>query len=194
MSWFSLHLDTSLALIERAGNVQTSAIIDIGGGASTLADDLLDRGCRDLTVLDISDEAMQASIARIGERSKTIRWIRADITEAKLPARAYDLWHDRALFHFLTTIESRHAYVNAMLRSVKPDGQIVMGVFGPDGPRKCSGLDIIRYDASSLAAELGPSFHCLESLLETHGTPAGATQQFLFCRFAFAPDRSQAAK
>lgn len=185
VSWFSPHLDTSLAWIERAADVKSSSIIDVGGGASTLADDLVHRGCRSLTVLDISETAMEASKSRMSDESKSVHWICADITAAALPARAYDVWHDRAVFHFMTTGEARRAYVEAMTRSLKPGGQAILGIFGPDGPRKCSGLEVAHYDAASLGAELGPRFDCVESSLVMHRTPSGGAQQFLYCRFAF---------
>lgn len=185
VSWFSPHLDTSLSWITRAGDLKSLSILDVGGGASTLADDLVSGGCRSLTVLDISETAMQASRSRMGEQSKSVRWVRADITDIALPAAAYDVWHDRAVFHFMTTSQARHAYAAAMMRSLKPGGQAILGIFGPDGPRKCSGLEVAHYDAVSLAKELGPCFHCMESSLVTHTTPAGGPQQFLYCRFAF---------
>lgn len=191
MSWFSPHLETSLEFIERAasehaGKIESCSIIDVGGGASTLVDDLVSRGCRDLTVLDISETAIAASQERIGAPSESIHWIRADVTEVELPPAAYDIWHDRAVFHFLSREEERRAYLNSMLRSLRPGGQAILGVFGPDGPLQCSGLAVVRYSVSSLSAELGPRFHPLESSLVMHTTPDGRAQQFLYCRFALA--------
>jgi SAM-dependent methyltransferase len=181
VSWYCSHLDRSLALIESASPDRKAGIIDVGGGASTLVDDLLARGYRDLTVLDVSQTALDLAKARLGESGKEVRWICADATQADLPAQAFDVWHDRAVFHFLTTQDQRNAYVRLAARAVKPGGHVIVGTFGPEGPTKCSGLDVVRYDAGSLHGEFGERFRLVQSFKELHATPFGTTQKFLYC-------------
>src|SRR5271165_2402392 len=182
MSWFRPHLETSLALIERASHHDPSAsIFDVGGGASTLVDDLIARRYRNLTVLDISQAALDAAQTRLGEAAESIRWLRANLLETSLPANAFDLWHDRAVFHFLTTPQERLAYLRNLLSTLKPSGHVIVSTFGPEGPAKCSGLDVVRYDAEALHAEFGTRFRLVESLIEWHETPFGTRQQFLYC-------------
>jgi ubiquinone/menaquinone biosynthesis C-methylase UbiE len=181
LSWYQPHLETSLALIERTGAGPSSAIIDVGGGESTLADDLLSRGYRKITVLDISATAMRVCKKRLGVLTEKIEWLVADVTLTELKPNAYDIWHDRAVFHFLTGIEQRAAYIRNVARSVKRGGHVIVGTFGPEGPMKCSGLDVMRYDANSLHDQFGARFRLLESSHELHRTPFGATQQFLYC-------------
>lgn len=186
VSWYRPHLDTSLALIERVAPDCARSIIDVGAGASTLVDDLLARGYRNLTVLDISQAALDIARTRLGVASQSVRWLPADVTApAAFPAQAYDLWHDRAVFHFLTTPEQRLAYVRNVASAVKPGGHVIVGAFGPHGPLKCSGLDVVRYDADSLHDEFGRRFRLLESSKELHQTPFGATQEFLYCYCVF---------
>lgn len=182
VSWFRPHLETSLALIERStrGN-RSASIIDVGGGASTLIDDLIERGYRKITVLDISQAALNLAQRRLAEAADSIRWLRADATQAGFPAHAYDVWHDRAVFHFLTTPEQRLAYVRNVASAVKPGGHVIVSTFGPEGPTKCSGLDVMRYDAESLHEEFGARFRLVESSKELHDTPFGTKQQFLYC-------------
>jgi SAM-dependent methyltransferase len=187
VSWFRPHLESSLALIERSAESRSDSIIDVGGGVSTLVDDLIARGYRNLTVLDISQAALSVAQSRLGRAAELVRWLRADITRADLPQRAFDIWHDRAVFHFLTAAEDRAAYVRTLASSVKPDARVILGTFGPDGPSKCSGLNVRRYDVDSLQKELGAQFHLIESSKERHATPFGTTQQFLYCRFAYEP-------
>ena len=182
VSWFRPHLETSLSLIERATRGDRSAaLIDVGGGASTLVDDLVARQYRNVTVLDISQAALDMSRKRIGKASESVHWIRVDMTQAELTARSFDLWHDRAVFHFLTKPEERLAYVQTVGSALKPGGHVIIGTFGPEGPLTCSGLDVVRYDAKSLHKEFGPRFQLIESSKEVHQTPFGATQQFLYC-------------
>jgi 2-polyprenyl-3-methyl-5-hydroxy-6-metoxy-1,4-benzoquinol methylase len=181
VSWYRRHLETSLALIERATVGRSAAIIDVGGGESTLADDLLARGYQSITVLDISETAIDVSKKRIGAASEQIRWLVTDVTVTELEPGAYDIWHDRAVFHFLTTMEQRAAYVRNVARSVKPGGHVIVSTFGPKGPTKCSGLDVVRYDEESLHKEFGARFRLEESSKELHQTPFGTTQQFLYC-------------
>ena len=181
VSWFRPHLETSLRFIERAAPDPSSRIIDVGGGESTLVDDLLARGYRSLTVLDISHTSLDVTRRRLGALADSVEWVAADVTAARLPAAAYDVWHDRAVFHFLTSDADRVAYVARVSESVKPGGHVVIGTFGPEGPLKCSGLDVHRYDAESLHGEFGSRFRLIDSLKEVHETPWGAKQQFLYC-------------
>ena len=181
VSWYRAHLETSLALIERATDVQNAAIIDVGGGESTLVDDLLARGCKDITVLDVSEKAIEVTKKRLGAAAEKVHWLEADIENAELRPCAYDVWHDRAVFHFLTTPERRLAYIRQAARAVKPGGHVIVSTFGPEGPLECSGLRVMRYDADSLLDEFGGRFRLVESSKENHLTPFGTTQQFLYC-------------
>jgi 2-polyprenyl-3-methyl-5-hydroxy-6-metoxy-1,4-benzoquinol methylase len=181
VSWYLPHLETSLALIERTGASLSSSIIDVGGGESTLADDLVSRGYQKVTVLDISETAINVSKQRIGDATDQVHWLVADVLAAELDLLAYDVWHDRAVFHFLTTMEQRIAYVQNVARSVKRGGHVIVSTFGPEGPTKCSGLEVMRYDADSLHDQLGARFRLIESAQELHETPQGTTQQFLYC-------------
>lgn len=181
VSWYRPHLETSLALIEQAAAGVSASIIDIGAGESTLVDDLLARGYSDLTVLDISQAAIAASRKRLGDAAERVRWLVADITQAKLELSAYDVWHDRAVFHFLTAAADRRAYVRQVVRTVRRGGHIIVSAFGPEGPTRCSGLDVVRYDAESLHAEFGANFRLVSSSQQMHETPFGTTQQFLYC-------------
>lgn len=181
VSWYRPHLETSLVLIERAAEARSAFILDVGGGESTLVDDLLLRGYENITVLDVSQTAIELTKGRLGRAAKQVRWLVADITEIELEPRAYDVWHDRAVFHFLTAPEQRIAYVRQVARSVKPGGHVIVSTFGPEGPTKCSGLDVVRYDADSLHHEFGRRFRLVESSKELHQTPFGTTQQFLYC-------------
>jgi ubiquinone/menaquinone biosynthesis C-methylase UbiE len=181
VSWYRAHLETSLALIERAGVPRSASIIDIGGGESTFVDDLILRGYKNLTVLDISQTAIEVTKKRLGSAAQNVRWIVGDIVEIEMKPCAYDLWHDRAVFHFLTTPERRLAYVQQVTRAVKPGGHVIVSTFGPEGPTKCSGLEVMRYGAESLHGEFGGRFRLVESSKELHQTPFGTTQQFLYC-------------
>ena len=184
VSWYRRHLETSLALIERAAAGRRASIIDVGGGESTLVDDLLTREFDDITVLDVSQTAIDVTKKRLGVAADQVHWLVADITQAQLAPRAYDIWDGRAVFHFLIARDQRTAYVRQVLRAVKPGGHVLVSTFGPEGPTKCSGLDIVRYNAESLHAEFGVHFRLLESVKELHNTPFGTTQQFLYrlCR------------
>lgn len=181
VSWYSPHLDRSLALIERTAGSPSAAIIDVGGGEATLVDDLLARDYTQLTVLDISQAAIDVAKQRLALAAERVQWIVADITEVELPEQAYDVWHDRAVFHFLTRPEQRAAYVRQVARAMRPGGSVIVATFGPEGPTKCSGLDIVRYDAQGLHDQFGARFRLVESAVELHKTPFGTTQQFLYC-------------
>jgi 2-polyprenyl-3-methyl-5-hydroxy-6-metoxy-1,4-benzoquinol methylase len=181
VSWYRRHLDTSLALIQKAAPEPSAPIIDVGAGEATLVDDLLAAGYQNPTVLDVSQTAIDVTKARLGAKAEQVHWIVADILSCELPANEYDVWHDRAVFHFLTAPKQRSAYVRQVANSVKPGGHVLVGTFGPDGPTKCSGLDVVRYDADSLHAEFGVRFQIMDSVKEMHDTPFGTTQQFLYC-------------
>jgi 2-polyprenyl-3-methyl-5-hydroxy-6-metoxy-1,4-benzoquinol methylase len=180
VSWYRPHLETSLSLITRVASKE-SAIIDVGGGESTLVDDLLSRGFRNITVLDISQTAIEVNKKRLGEISNRVRWLIADITKADLSHSGYDVWHDRAVFHFLTRQRDRAAYLRQVANAVKVGGHVIVSTFGPEGPMKCSGLDVVRYDAEALHREFGVHFRLIESTNELHQTPFGTVQQFLYC-------------
>jgi len=181
VSWYRKHLETSLALIERAADARSASIIDVGGGESTLVDDLLLRGYTNITILDISQAAIDVTKSRLGLPAEQVHWLVADITKVELEPRAYDVWHDRAVFHFLTAPEQRTAYVRQVARSVKAGGHVIVSAFGPEGPTKCSGLEVMRYDPDSLHREFGTRFRLVESSTELHHTPFETTQQFLYC-------------
>ena len=181
VSWFQEHADLSLRLIRDTGIAPAASIIDVGGGASTLVDDLLTDGFTNVSVLDLFVAALDAARRRLGPKALLVQWMKADITRASLAPNAYDVWHDRALFHFLTTSEDRAAYVHAVLRSVKSGGHLIIATFAEDGPPQCSGLPVIRYSADSLHSEFGASFALLRHEKELHRTPFGAVQQFIYC-------------
>lgn len=181
VSWFRPHLETSLELIGRQVPDRKLAVIDIGGGESTLVDDLLARGYQNITVLDISRTAIDANKKRLGKASELVHWLAADVTNIELEPGRYDLWHDRAVFHFLTSVSDRVAYVRQVARAIRRGGHVVISTFGPEGPTKCSGLDVVRYDAESLHKEFGVAFRLLGSSKESHETPFGTVQQFLCC-------------
>ncbi len=181
VSWYRQHLDKSLALIAQAAPDPNAAIIDIGGGEATLVDDLIERGYQDLSILDISQAAIDTTRQRLGTVAERVNWLVDDITTANLPPQQYDVWHDRAVFHFLTLPAQRAAYIRQVLSAVKPGGHIIMATFGVNGPEKCSGLEIVRYSSESLQAEFGDRFQLLETSTELHQTPFLTTQQFLYC-------------
>jgi 2-polyprenyl-3-methyl-5-hydroxy-6-metoxy-1,4-benzoquinol methylase len=183
MSWYQPHADQSLRLIHETGLPSSASIIDVGGGASTLVDDLLGEGYRSITVLDLSSVALLAAQVRLGELAKAVRWLEANITDVELPVQAYDIWHDRAVFHFLTSAEERREYVTAVLGAVKPGGYVIVATFAEDGPLQCSGLPVMRYSAPELHAEFGTRFTLLKHQKEEHHTPSGAVQKFVYCLF-----------
>lgn len=181
VSWYQPHAALSLELIRRTGAGRDAAIIDVGGGASTLVDDLLADGYRDLTVLDLSAAALDVARRRLGRTAGAVRWLDGDVTAAALPARRFDVWHDRAVFHFLTEAAQRRAYVEQVMRAVKPGGHVIVATFAPDGPLQCSGLPVMRYSADSLHDEFGTAFELVEHRDESHLTPAGKVQHFIYC-------------
>ena len=181
VSWFQEHAQQSLQLIRQTGVQKDAGIIDVGGGASTLVDDLLAGGYSNLAVLDLSEAALATARDRVGHRANDVSWLVGDITQVDLPRHAYSVWHDRAVFHFLTTQEEREAYVRAVLRAVKPGGHVIVATFAEDGPDRCSGLPVVRYSADGLHAQFGAPFTLLRHEREEHHTPAGAVQKFIYC-------------
>lgn len=183
VSWFQEHAERSMQFIRATGVPLEASLIDIGGGASTLVDDLLAKGFKNLSVLDISGEALNTARNRIGVQATLVQWIESDITTAHFETHAYDLWHDRAVFHFINTPEARVAYIQNVLRAVKPHGHIIIATFAEDGPTQCSGLPVTRYSAEELHAVLGSSFSLVKHEKDAHHTPSGAIQHFVYCYF-----------
>jgi ubiquinone/menaquinone biosynthesis C-methylase UbiE len=181
VSWYRPHLETSLALIEQMASGRSASVIDVGGGESTLVDDLLACKYENITVLDISQTAIDANRKRLGRTAERVHWLVADIIQVELESSAYDVWHDRAVFHFLTAAADRIAYIHRVANAVKRGGNVIVSTFGPEGPTRCSGLDVVRYDAESLHREFGVHFRMLGSSTELHRTPFGTIQQFLYC-------------
>jgi len=182
VSWFQESPAPSLSLLRDIGAGAGSAIIDIGGGASRLVDHLLDQGFSDVTVLDVSAAALEAAKARLGARAARAHWLVADVTTWQ-PSRTFDIWHDRAAFHFLTEARDREAYVARLQQALKMDGHAIIATFAMDGPEKCSGLPVMRYDADLLGETLGSGFKLLQSLRHDHATPWGSQQRFQFSMF-----------
>jgi SAM-dependent methyltransferase len=183
-SWYQAEPSTSLAMIRRTGARHDQGLIDVGGGASLLVDHLLELGFRDLTVLDLSAEAMEQAQRRLGATARPVQWVVADVTEYS-PQRHFEVWHDRAAFHFLTDPRDRERYVGVLRSALRPGGQAIIAAFAPDGPERCSGLEIVRYDADALGAILGDAFRLVEERRETHRTPLGREQRFGFFRFTY---------
>jgi ubiquinone/menaquinone biosynthesis C-methylase UbiE len=180
VSWFAPRLNVSLGLLRHAGLNPESRIIDIGAGASTLVDDLLDLGLRHITVLDISEASLAVARQRLGTRAAHVAWRVADAARMDLPARSYDLWHDRAALHFLVDEADAAAYVASATRAVVDGGFAVIGGFAADGPERCSGLPVARRDAQDIARLFGPQFALVDAQREQHATPWGAAQSFAY--------------
>ncbi|MDR0781164.1 MAG: class I SAM-dependent methyltransferase [Pseudomonadales bacterium] len=183
VSWYQPHADRSLQLIKATGVPRTASVIDVGGGASTLVDDLLAESYQNITVLDLSVAALNAAKKRLGAQAGSVTWLESDILKAEFPRHTYDVWHDRAVFHFLTDPEDRRIYVQSVLRSVKPGGHVIVATFAEDGPLQCSGLPVMRYSATQLHAEFGENFTLVSHDRELHHTPFGTSQQFTYCYF-----------
>jgi ubiquinone/menaquinone biosynthesis C-methylase UbiE len=181
VSWYQEHSLQSLEFIVHTGLPKTGKIIDVGGGSSVLVEDLLNNGYQQISVLDISAAALEVAKQRLGTRAKEVTWLEADILQVKLPHHAYDLWHDRAVFHFIVQPEERRRYVNAVREAVKPGGHVIVATFASDGPERCSGLPVSRYEPESLHEEFGDSFILMESTKEVHHTPFGTEQKFIYC-------------
>jgi 2-polyprenyl-3-methyl-5-hydroxy-6-metoxy-1,4-benzoquinol methylase len=183
VSWYQAHPSTSLQLIAATKIDKDARIIDAGGGASLLVDNLLELGYENVTVLDVSSLALERAQARLGERASSATWTCSDVIGFR-PTDGFDVWHDRAVFHFLTDEDERAGYLQTLREAVKRGGHVIMATFAMDAPPKCSGLDVVRYSSDSLSAELAPDFRLVETAEEVHTTPAGKHQPFLYCRFS----------
>ncbi|HEY0819688.1 MAG TPA: class I SAM-dependent methyltransferase [Rhizobacter sp.] len=181
VSWYAPHLMTSLAYLKRTGMPHTAAIVDIGGGESTLVDDLLDDGYLDVSVLDLSAKALEVARARLGARAAAVKWHEADVLTHAFEPESVDIWHDRAVFHFLTHELDKQRYVSKVLNALRPGGYAIVGTFGPAGPTQCSGLPVARYAPDDLHDEFGSRFRLIESRVDLHTTPWGSQQQFVYC-------------
>ncbi|NJO16882.1 MAG: class I SAM-dependent methyltransferase [Thioploca sp.] len=184
VSWYQERPDLSLRLINIAGITSQDSILDVGGGTSMLVDYLLDAGLTQLTVLDLSAAAIQQTQARLGDKGSQVQWIEADVTTFQPPQR-YKLWHDRAVFHFLTAARDRTNYVQVLKAALLPESYVIIATFAADGPQKCSGLEVVRYDAPKIRAELGNEFELLEIQHESHATPKQAEQKFTYFLFKY---------
>jgi 2-polyprenyl-3-methyl-5-hydroxy-6-metoxy-1,4-benzoquinol methylase len=183
LGWYQPRLQTSLAWIEDLSSGADTPIIDVGGGASTLVDSLLDAGFRSVTVLDLSENALASARTRLGKNADRVEWLNADITEADLPPHQYQVWHDRAAFHFLTEFDQQRKYRNRLLQTLKPDGHLIIGTFALEAPPTCSGLPVQRYSPGQLSNALGEGFELLQHQEEQHFTPRGVEQMYLYCHF-----------
>ncbi|MDP3293484.1 MAG: class I SAM-dependent methyltransferase [Nevskia sp.] len=181
VSWYQPHASVSLSLIRETGINLGAAIIDVGGGASTLVDDLLELGYSTLSVLDLSEAALDTTASRLGARGDGVRWLEADITRTTFPDASVELWHDRAVFHFLNEAEDRAAYIRTLVQAVKPGGHLIIGTFAENGPEKCSGLPVQRYSAQGLYSQFSVAFELVKTTTEAHRTPSGSIQAFVYC-------------
>jgi SAM-dependent methyltransferase len=187
LGWYKPRLQTSLEWIATLGPGTDAPIIDVGGGASTLIDDLLDNGYSSITVLDIAEPALDLLRTRLGDKGAAVNWLCGDITGIDLPENAFELWHDRAVFHFLTEAADRERYKQNLYRALRPGGYLIIGTFAPEAPPKCSGLPVQRYDLDLLRETLGREFELQRHQQEMHVTPGGVEQMYLYCAFRFAP-------
>lgn len=183
LGWYEPHLQLSLRWIKQLGLATDARIIDVGGGASTLVDDLLSEGYRDITVLDISDTVLSLVKVRLGGMANQVAWLKGDITSIDLVANYYDVWHDRAVFHFLTEPEQQQKYLNNLLNALKPGGHLIIGTFAPEAPPRCSGLSVQRYSLAQLESIIGAQFELQHHQKELHITPGGVEQMYLYCQF-----------
>lgn len=193
LGWYAPHLQISLRWIKGLCLADKAPIIDIGGGVSTLVDDLVDSGHQAITVLDISDKALDSVKVRLGKKAERIRWISADITSVAMPKHSYELWHDRAVFHFLTEPARQQKYRENLLKALKPGGYVIIGTFAPEAPPRCSGLPVLRYSPDELEATLGPEFELKRHRKVLHTTPGGVEQMYLFCLFRKTIQQDQEA-
>lgn len=183
VSWYQPHLQLSLQLIAQAGVASDARIIDVGGGDSSLVDDLLGRGFSDITVLDIASSAIKRAKERLGPAGSMVHWMEADIVNAQLPQAYFDVWHDRAVFHFLIDQNLRQKYRQQAARTLKANGHLILATFAADGPDHCSGLSTMRYSEETLIREFQQEFLFVECQLEQHMTPKSVEQRFIYCRF-----------
>lgn len=188
LSWFQPHPQRSVDLIERTGLPKNAKILDVGGGDSLLVDELVARGYTDITVLDLSRAAIDRARQRLGDAATgRVTWLEGDILEADLPREEFDIWHDRAVFHFLTTVKERESYIEQVRRGVRRGGHVIVATFAEDGPTRCSGLPVERYSAAELHGTFGSDFELLGSERETHHTPTGVDQSFTYCWCRYEP-------
>lgn len=187
VSWYQAEARLSLELIRRAAPTTNAHILDVGGGASTLVQALLAAGYRNISVLDLSSTALERAQARLGPNAVRVQWIEADILTFDFLQQDVDVWHDRAVFHFLTDAGDRRRYIEQVKRAVRRKGHVLVATFAEDGPTRCSGLDVVRYAPDALHHEFGPDFHLLESAREIHVTPRGTSQAFTYCLCRFEP-------
>lgn len=180
VSWYRPHLEVSLDLLREAGLNPQSRLVDVGGGASTLVDDLLDLGLSDVTVLDLSAEALNVAKQRLGDRANAVHWLPGDLLQADFPEGRFDFWNDRAVLHFLTSEDDARRYAEQAAHAVAPGGYAVIGGFAPDGPERCSGLPVARRSAIDVAALLAPNFGLITERSELHRTPGEANQSFAY--------------
>ncbi len=183
VSWFQESATQSIDFINKSKVPLSASIIDIGGGASILIDNLVAKSYSNLSVLDLSGAALLASQNRLKEASKNIKWIEGNILDVDFERHSFDLWHDRAVFHFLTNAEDRKKYIDLLSKAVKPNGHIIIATFAEDGPLQCSGLPVMRYSVEELHSELGQEFTLIESKKELHHTPFNTVQSFIYCYF-----------
>lgn len=183
VGWYTPHLMTPLNWIEGLSLDSDEAIIDVGGGASTLVDDLMEKGHKNITILDLSQRAIQLTQERLGEISSRATWLQGDVTRLEFPSQHFRLWHDRAVFHFLTEPEIRHRYKDALLETLQVDGLFIIGAFAPEAPPRCSGLPVQRYNSQSLSKFFGSEFELKMSQYEPHFTPTGLEQAYVYCLF-----------
>ena len=182
LGWYQAYPETSIKLINNTGVSHDSRVIDVGGGTSKLSEHLLHQGYKELTVLDISSNSIKKAKSQLGEKSSRINWIEGDVTRYGFKEH-YDVWHDRAVFHFLTKTEDRKGYVNSLDQALKLNGHLIIATFSLEAPPKCSGLSVVRYSPETLQNELGDNFNLIETLVEDHATPSGVKQNFIYCRF-----------
>jgi 2-polyprenyl-3-methyl-5-hydroxy-6-metoxy-1,4-benzoquinol methylase len=190
VSWYEPTAALSLDMIRRVAPDRSAAVIDVGGGASTLVDGLLADGYGHVTVLDVSGAALAEASARLAAEASRVTWLEANVLDTALPASAYDVWHDRAVFHFLTEASHRERYVEQVRASVRLGGHVLVATFAPDGPSKCSGLPVARYAPQELHGQFGSDFQLVDSVRQEHRTPAGAIQPFVYCLCRVAGRRS----
>ena len=183
VGWYTPHLITPLNWIEGLNFEPDEAIIDVGGGASTLVDDLLEKGHKNITILDLSKRAIQLTQERLGNISSLVTWLQGDVTRLEFPNQYYRLWHDRAVFHFLTEPEIRQRYKDALIEALQIDGFFIIGTFAPEAPPQCSGLPVQRYNSQSLSKLFGNEFELRLSQYESHFTPSGLEQAYVYCLF-----------
>ena len=187
VSWYQPSAARSLGLVQRVAPAHDARIIDVGGGASVLAGELLATGYSDLTVLDIAQPALDAMRTRLGATSSAINFIVGDVCEAPFNIGAYDVWHDRAVFHFLADATDRADYVRQLKRALTPGGHVIIAAFAEDGPERCSGLPVVRYSCDAVLRELGGDFNMVGTERELHRTPGGSEQSFVYCVFRWLP-------